>query len=296
MKDYIVRATAANGSIRAFAARTTASVSEAARIHNLYPVASAALGRVITAAAMMSADMKGGRSTVSLVVKGDGPLGSIVTVASSNGFLKGYVDNPQLDLPLNPHGKLDVGGAVGRNGKLTIIKDLGLKEPYVGQVELVSGEIGEDLARYYWTSEQQPSVVALGTLVNHDLTIKAAGGYIIQPMPDADEGVIARIEKSLQMLPPISALIDEGKTPEEVLETILGDLELKIHPGLEVEFACDCSRERLEGIVLSLGEAEIRDILEKEGKAELVCRYCSSKYLFSAAELEALLKQSRRPD
>jgi molecular chaperone Hsp33 len=291
--DYVIRATAGQGSVRAFAARTTELVSEAARIHGLYPIASAALGRVLTAAGLLAVDMKSLNNVLSIIVKGSGPLGSIVSVARADGTIKGYVDNPRIDMPLNEMGKLDVGGAVGLDGKLTIIKDLGLKEPYVGQVDLVSGEIGDDIANYFWVSEQQPSVVALGVLVDQDLSIRAAGGYIIQPMPDADEQVISSIERKLTELPPISALMDQGHSPEEVLEMILGDFDVKINGKTPLQFQCDCSRERLERVVISLGKEELEDIIETDGQAELVCHYCNTKYHFNRGELQTLLDQAK---
>ena len=290
--DYVVRGTAGQGSVRVFAARTTELVSKAADIHGLYPVASAALGRVLTAAGMMAVDMKGSDDVLSIIIKGSGPLGSVVSVAKSNGTIKGYVNQPKVDLPLNHLGKLDVGKAVGPEGKLTVIKDLGLKEPYVGQTDLVSGEIGEDIANYFWVSEQQPSVVALGVLVNPDLSIKAAGGYIIQPLPDANEEIIDSLEQRLHELPAISCLIDEGKSPEEVLELLLGDFELKLLDKSPLKFECDCNRERLERVVLGLGKEELQDIIETEGKAELVCHYCNTKYNFNKEQLTALLKQA----
>lgn len=291
--DYVIRATAGQGSVRAFAAKTTDLVAHAARTHDLYPIASAALGRVLTAAGLMAVDMKSMNNVLSIVVKGSGPLGNIASVARPDGRIKGYVGNPHVDLPLNQHGKLDVGGAVGLEGNLTIIKDLGLKEPYVGQVDLVSGEIGEDIANYFWVSEQQPSVVALGILVNPDLTIRAAGGYIIQPMPDADEQIISSIERKLAEMPPISSLIDQGSTPEQILEMILGEFGLNINGKTELRFECDCNRERLEGVVLGLGREELQDIIETEGEAELVCHYCNTKYQFNRQELQALLEQAR---
>lgn len=290
--DYVVRATAGQGSVRAFAARTTELVSKAAGIHGLYPVASAALGRVLTAAGMMAVDMKGSDNVLSIIVKGSGPLGSVVSVAKSNGTMKGYVDHPKVDLPLNQLGNLDVGNAIGPDGKLTVIKDLGLKEPYVGQTDLVSGEIGEDMANYFWVSEQQPSVVAVGVLVNPDLSIKAAGGYIIQPLPDANEEIIANLEIKLRELPAISSLIDEGKSPEEVLELLLGEYELKLLDKTPLKFECDCNRERLERVVLGLGKMELQEIIETEGEAELVCHYCNTKYDFNKEQLSALLEQA----
>ena len=287
--DYVVRGVAGQGSIRAFAVRTTQLVSQAAKIHGLYPVAAAALGRVLTAAGMMAVDMKNSSNVLSIVVKGTGPLGSIVSVAKADGTLKGYVDYPQTDLPLNEAGKLDVGSAVGREGKLTVIKDLGLKEPYVGQIDLVSGEIGEDIANYFWASEQQPSAVALGVLINPDLSVKAAGGYIIQPLPDADEEIINRIEKKIAEVPAISTLVEQGRTPEEILEILLGEIELKLLGKTSLKFKCDCNRERLERVVLGLGKEELEDIIQTEGEAELTCHYCNTKYHFSKEQLESLL-------
>ena len=287
--DYVVRGVAGQGSIRAFAVRTTQLVSQAAKIHGLYPVAAAALGRVLTAAGMMAVDMKNSSNVLSIVVKGTGPLGSIVSVAKADGTLKGYVDYPQTDLPLNEAGKLDVGSAVGREGKLTVIKDMGLKEPYVGQIDLVSGEIGEDIANYFWASEQQPSAVALGVLINPDLSVKAAGGYIIQPLPDADEEIINRIEKKIAEVPAISTLVEQGRTPEEILEILLGEFELKLLGKTSLKFKCDCNRERLERVVLGLGKEELEDIIQTEGEAELTCHYCNTKYHFSKEQLESLL-------
>lgn len=287
--DYVIRGVAGQGSIRVFAARTTQLVSKATKVHGLYPVAAAALGRVLTAAGMMAVDMKNNSNVLSIVVKGTGSLGSIVSVAKADGTLKGYVDHPRVDLPLNEAGKLDVGSAVGREGKLTVIKDLGLKEPYVGQTDLVSGEIGQDIANYFWVSEQQPSAVALGVLVNPDLSIKAAGGYIIQPLPDADEEIINKMERKIAEMPAISALVDQGHSPEEILELLLGEFELKLLKKTPLKFKCDCNRERLERVVLGLGREELEDIIQTDGKAELVCHYCNSKYHFNKEQLEGLL-------
>lgn len=292
MKDYVIRATACDGLIRAFAARTTNLTGEAQRIHNLFPEAAAALGRVMTAAVMMAADMKGDSNTVSIIVKGSGPLGSILAVASPIGSVKGYVSNPYVDIPLNQFGKLDVGSAVGPKGKLTVIKDLGLKEPYIGQVELVSGEIGDDITNYFWVSEQQPSAVALGTLVNPDMSVKASGGFIIQLMPGADNLVIEKVENKLAEIQSVSSMIDQGFSPEDILNAVLGDMELKCNTKNELYFKCDCSKERLEKVIISLGEKEIRDIIEKDGKAELVCHYCNQKYQFNKNELKKLLDQA----
>lgn len=287
--DYVVRATAAKGQIRAFAVDLTETVREAAKLHDLFPLASAALGRTMVAAVMIAADMKSADNSVSIIIKGGGPLGNIIVTAKANGTVKGYVDNPYVDLPLNKYGKLDVRAGVGIDGMLTVIKDLGLKEPYAGQIELVSGEIAEDLAHYFWYSEQQPSVIALGVLVNPDSTIRAAGGYIVQPLPGADDQIIDKLEKVVGQAAPITTMIDQGMRPEDVLDTILGDMDLRLNDRLDYKFLCDCSRERLEGLVLSLGKQEIEDIIKKEGKAEMICHYCSSKYLFGRDDLNRLL-------
>lgn len=290
MKDYIIRATAAEGYIRAFAAQTTQMVETARKTHNLYPIASAALGRTMTAASMMAIDLKNERDTLSIIIKGGGPIGSIVVVANAKGMVKGYVDNPFVDLPLNSEGKLDVAGAVGTNGKLTVIKDYKLKEPYIGQVDIVTGEIAEDITYYFAVSEQQPSATALGVLVNPDLSIKASGGFIIQPMPGAPDELIEDIEKKLSKTTPVSTQIANGKTPENILEDIIGEYGLKINQYLDVLFKCDCNRKRLESVLISLGKEELEDILKNDGKAELVCHYCNKKYNFNADELKELIR------
>ncbi len=291
--DYVVRGVAGQGSVRAFAATTSDLVSEAARLHGTYPIATAALGRVLTAAGLMAVDMKNKSDVLSIIVKGDGPLGNVVSVAKADGTMKGYVDQPKVDMPLNENGKLDVGKAVGGlDGKITVVKDLGLKEPYVGQTDLVSGEIGDDIANYFWVSEQQPSVVALGVLVNPDLSVKAAGGYIIQPLPGADEIIIASIEEKIKNLPPVTTMIDQGNSPEEILNILLGDFDLKVWDPIPLHFQCDCNRERLERVVLSLGREELTDIIQTEGQAELTCHYCNTQYHFNKEELATLLEQA----
>lgn len=293
MNDYVIRVTAANGYIRGFAARTTDLVQEAQRLHGLSPVASAALGRTMTAAIMLAADMKGKKDTLSIIIKGDGPLGSVVVVANSDGDIKGYVSNPNVDLPLNAQNKLDVSAAVGKNGRITVIKDLGLKEPYIGQADLISGEIGEDVAYYLTVSEQQPSAVALGVLVNPDCSVKAAGGYIIQALPGAPDEVIADIEKRISSIPSISRQFDEGKSPEEVLEGILGEYGMQVKAVKDVRFKCDCNRERLKYILMGMDEKELVDIIEKDKRAEVICHYCNRKYVFEQEELKELLEKKR---
>jgi molecular chaperone Hsp33 len=292
MKDYIIRATAANGSIRAFAADTTHLVEEARKAHGMYPVSSAALGRALTAAAMMSIDLKGEKDKLSITINGEGPLGSIVVIANSQGKVKGYAHNPFVDLSLNAEGKLDVAAAVGKNGRLTVIKDYHMKSPYVGQTELVTGEIAEDLAYYYTVSEQQPSAVGLGVLVNPDGSVKAAGGFIVQPLPDAPDEVISHIEEKLARIASVSLLIEQGKTPEEILSELLDPYDIKVNGYIEPLYQCDCSRQRLESVIISLGSEEIKDIIEEEGKAEVTCHYCNKKYAFSCSELENLLTQA----
>jgi molecular chaperone Hsp33 len=289
-KDYIIRATAADGQVRAFAATTTNLVAHAQRIHGLSPVAAAGLGRLMTAAAMMGIDMKGEGNSLSIILRGGGPLGSLVVVATSSGKIKGYVDNPNVYLPLNSYGKLDVSGAVGKEGKLTVIKDLGLKEPYVGQVDIVSGEIGDDIAFYMASSEQKPSAVGLGVLVDVDSTVSAAGGFMIQPLPGASEEIIEKIENRISNIPGVSTLISEGKTPEEILKTLLDDYELKVHDKIYPYFLCDCNRERLESVLITLGRDELEDILKKDGKAELVCHYCNKKYIFDYDDIQKLIE------
>lgn len=292
MKDYIVRATAADGNIRAFAATTTNLVGEAQKIHGLYPIASAALGRTMTAAVMMAIDMKGQGDTLSIVIKGEGPIGSIVVVTKNDGNTKGYVDNPHVELPLNSQGKLDVSGGVGKQGKLTVIKDLGLKEPYAGQVDLVTGEIGEDIAYYMAFSEQKPSAVGLGVLVNPDGSIRAAGGFIIQPLPGAPVELIDEIEARISQIPPISTMIDQGMKPEEILGKVLGSMNLKINDMAHPVFACDCNRPRLESVLLTIGKKELEAILEDDGQAELVCHYCNTTYNFNEQDIRRLIENA----
>jgi molecular chaperone Hsp33 len=287
--DYAVRAMDKRGHIRAFAAVTTGLVGQAAKLHRCSPTAAAALGRSLTAAALTGLMLKNDSDRLTLQVMGGGPIGRIVVVANARGEVKGYVDNPAADLPLNAAGKLDVGGVVGKKGQLTIIKDLGLKEPYIGKVDLVSGEIAEDMAAYFTYSEQTPSAVALGVLVDKDLSVRAAGGYLVQLMPGVGEEEAAGIEERLYGIKPVSALIDEGLSPEEILKHVLQDNGLKFLEKRPLSLKCDCSRERLEEVLISLGKEDIRDLLEKEGKAELVCHFCNKKYVFEAEELEGLL-------
>jgi len=291
--DYITRVVSSDGAIRAYAAITTDMVNEAQRIHHMYPIPIAALGRTLTAAAMMGAMLKGENDTLTLQIKGDGPLGGIVAVADSRANVKGYVYNPDVDLPLKPNGKLDVGGAVGRNGYLSVVRDMGLKEPYTGQVPLVTGEIAEDLTYYYARSEQVPSAVALGVLVDVDLTVKVSGGFIIQLMPEADEKVAEKLESIISSIPPVTKMISEEMNAEDILKKVLDGFELGSFDRLNTQYRCDCSQERIERALISLGEKELTDIIENQGEAELTCHFCDKKYHFNKFELQDLLNKSK---
>ena len=292
MEDYIVRATAAEGTIRAFACVSTEMVAEARRVHNLSPLASAALGRTMTAAAMMSIMLKGPKDTLTIQIKGGGPLGGIIVAADTFANVRGYVYNPQVDLPLNPAGKFDVGAAVGKGGYMNVIKDMGLKEPYIGYVNLVSGEIGEDLAYYYAYSEQVPSVVSLGVLVNPDESIANAGGYIIQLMPGAEENVVDFLENKVNSLPSVTRLLAEGNRAEDILEMVLGEKGLKFVDETGCRYKCNCSRERMERALLSLGRKEIKELIEDQHDAELQCHFCNTKYHFTEGQLREYLELS----
>ena len=291
MDDYILRATAADGLIRAFAATTKNTVQTARSLHNTTPFASAALGRLLTAGAMMGTLLKGEKDLVTLQIKGDGPIEGLLVTADSKGRVKGYPFNPNVDIPPKSPVKLDVGGAVGK-GYLTVIKDLGLKEPYVGKTELVSGEIAEDLTYYYAKSEQIPTAIALGVLVDTDTSIKAAGGFIIQLMPGATLEVATMLEKRITHLKYITELLDRGETPETILDAVLGDMDLEIIDKMPTEFYCDCSRERVEKALISIGEKDLRTILEEDKKAEISCHFCNKVYNFDEADLKKLLDEA----
>ena len=288
--SYILRGTSKNHGIRIFAADTTSMVEEARRLHNTSPVASAALGRALTASSIMGIMMKGDNDKLTLSINGKGPLGTIVCVADSKGTVKGYVSNPLVDIPSRADGKLDVGSAVGINGLVTIIKDMGMKEPYTGQYPLVNGEIAEDLTAYYAYSEQQPSAIALGVLVDVDYSIKAAGGFIVQLMPEAEEKDIDILEKNLSQITSVSHLIDEGKIPEDLINLVLKDLEPIIYEKIPVSYKCDCSRERIEKALISIGKKDLDEIIKEDKLAEISCHFCNTVYHFNEAELIDLRK------
>lgn len=292
MSDYIVRAVAAEGMIRAFAAVTTEMVREAVRIHETSGVASAALGRTLTAAAIMSKMFKNDRDVLTIQIKGDGPLGGIIAVSDSKANVKGYVNNPSVYLPLNSAGKFDVAGAIGKNGYLNVIKDLGMKEPYVGYVDLYTGEIGEDIAYYFAFSEQVPSIVSLGVFVAPDESVQNAGGYLIQLMPGADEELISYLEEKAAGLSSITSMLDSGKSPEEILEMILGEKGLEISENSPCRYLCNCSRERMERNLISLGSKDILEMALEQHDAELQCHFCNEKYYFTENELMALIQDN----
>lgn len=291
MKDYIIRAATDSGSIRAFAAYTKNTVNQAQIFHCTSAVATAALGRLLTVGSMMGATLKGDDDIITLQVNGDGPLGRMIVVADSKSDVKGCVGNPAVELPLNSAGKLDVGGAVGKEGFLTVIVDLGLKEPYIGKIPLVSGEIGDDMTKYFAVSEQVPSAVGLGVLVDRDLSVKTAGGFIIQVMPEASEAEISALEKNIAEFSSVTALLDEGKTIEEILEIVLKGIDYHITDKLDTRYFCNCSREKVEKTLITIGPDEIRDIIETDGHAQLECHFCNSKFEFTKEDLEALLKE-----
>ncbi len=293
MNDYMIRATAADGQIRAFAATTRDMVENAKNAHNTSPVATAALGRLMTAAAMMGADLKGEKDLLTLRIEGSGPLGGLLVTANGHGDVKGYAFNPDVMLPPNAQGKLDVGGSLDL-GVLSVIKDIGLKEPYVGQTQLVTGEIAEDLTYYFATSEQVPSSVALGVLMNKDNTVRQAGGFIIQLLPGASDEVIDKLEAKLSGISSITALLNAGKTPEEILTDILGEFGLEILSKMPVQFRCDCDRSRVEKAIISIGKKEIQDMINEGREIEVNCQFCNKHYKFSVDELEDMLKRATR--
>ncbi len=286
-KDYIVRAMAGNGQIRAFVA-TTRNLTEYARCsHNTSPVVTAALGRMLTAGALMGGMMKGDADLLTLKIQGNGPMSGITVTADSKGNVKGYPNVPDVMLPPNSQGKLDVGGAIGL-GVLSVIKDLGLKDPYVGQVELKTGEIAEDLTYYFATSEQIPSAVALGVLMNKENTVRCAGGFVIQLMPFASDELVDELEKKLAILPSITTLLDRGMTPEDILEFVLEGFEPKIVDRLDTQFLCNCDKKRVEKALISIGKKDIDEMISEGNEIELKCHFCNSAYHFSIDELKEL--------
>lgn len=292
MNDYIIRATAANDQIRAFAAVTTEMVETAREHHNTSPVATAALGRLLTAGAMMGSMMKGEKDVLTLQIKAGGPLQGITVTADSQGNVKGYVGNPDVCIPANSQGKLDVAGAVGP-GFLTVIKDMGLKEPYSGQVMLQTCEIAEDLTYYFATSEQVPSAVGLGVLMNKNNTVRQAGGFIVQLMPFAEEEVISRLEQNVQKINSVTNLLEEGHTPESLLEKVLEGFDVQINEKMDTRFCCNCSKERVAKALISIGRKELNEMIQEGKPIEMNCHFCNTNYNFTVEELKEILRRCK---
>lgn len=292
MNDYIIRATAANDQIRAFAAVTTEMVETAREHHNTSPVATAALGRLLTAGAMMGSMMKGEKDVLTLQIKAGGPLQGITVTADSQGNVKGYVGNPDVCIPANSKGKLDVAGAVGP-GFLTVIKDMGLKEPYSGQVMLQTCEIAEDLTYYFATSEQVPSAVGLGVLMNKNNTVRQAGGFIVQLMPFAEEEVISRLEQNVQKINSVTNLLEEGHTPESLLEKVLEGFDVQISEKMDTRFCCNCSKERVAKALISIGRKELNEMIQEGKPIEMNCHFCNTNYNFTVEELKEILRRCK---
>lgn len=292
MNDYIIRATAANDQIRAFAAVTTEMVETAREHHNTSPVATAALGRLLTAGAMMGSMMKGEKDVLTLQIKAGGPIQGITVTADSQGNVKGYVGNPDVCIPANSKGKLDVAGAVGP-GFLTVIKDMGLKEPYSGQVMLQTCEIAEDLTYYFATSEQVPSAVGLGVLMNKNNTVRQAGGFIVQLMPFAEEDVISKLEQNVQKINSVTNLLEEGHTPESLLEKVLEGFDVQINEKMDTRFHCNCSKERVEKALISIGRKELNEMIQEGKPIEMNCHFCNTNYTFTVEEMKEILRKCK---
>ena len=293
MNDCIVRAMSKDGMVKAAAVYTRGITERARKIHHLTPVATAALGRALAGVSMIGNALKGQGESVTLQIKGGGPLGTVLAISDAEGNVRGYVGDAAVDLPLRPDGKLDVGGAVGHDGTLTVIKDLGLKEPYVGTIDLLGGEIAEDIAAYFVESEQIPSACGLGVLVDRDRSVLASGGYLIQLLPGAGEDVIAKVEGGIYAAPSVTNLLKDDPDPAHLLQTVLSDFDLEILETSPIEYRCYCSRERTERALLSLGSAELEDMLQEQGGAELTCQFCDRVHVFSGDELRTMIAELR---
>lgn len=288
--DYMIRAMDKKQTFRLFMVRSTDTVEEARQHHKTSPTASAALGRSLTAGLMMGYMMKNEQDKLTININGGGPIGTIMVVSNNSGQVKGYVGNPKVDLDLKENGKLNVGGAVGRDGKLTVMMDIGMKEPYVGSTDLVTGEIGEDIAFYYYLSEQQNTAVALGVLVDTDYTIKSAGGFMVQTLPFIEEEDLEKLENTLNNLKSVSDYFDNDKDVEEIAKEIFSDFDIEILDKVPAAFSCDCSEERMEQALISLGKDDLKEIIEEDEKIETVCHFCSKKYMFEGDKLKNILK------
>lgn len=292
MSDYMVRATAANNQIRAFAATTKELVEEARSRHNTSPIATAALGRLLTGGVMMGSMLKNEKDMLTIQIQCDGPIGGLTVTADAAGKVKGYVEHPDVILPPNKKGKLDVAGALGL-GVLSVIKDMGLKEPYVGQTILTTSEIAEDLTYYFATSEQVPSSVGLGVLMEKDNTVKQAGGFIIQVMPFVEDAVVSRLEENIGKIDSVTSMLDQGMTPEEILATVLEGFDVEVTDRIEPEFYCNCSKERVEKALISIGKKEIQEMIEEGKEIEMNCHFCNTNYTFTVEELKDISRKSR---
>ncbi len=293
MKDYVIRATAGDGQIRAFVATTKGMVEKARELHQTTKVATAALGRTLTATSMMGLMMKNDGDKLTVIIKGNGPIGNVLATANSKGIVKGYVDNPNVVVPDYENGKLNVAAAVGTEGTVRVTKDLGLREPYNGSYPIVSGEIAQDLTYYFAVSEQTPSVVALGVLTKEE-EVEYAGGFIIQLMPDAVEENITKLEENVAKLDSITNMLKAGNTPEDILNIVLDGLNPQILDKCEVGFECECSKERVEGVLISLGKQQLSEIIEEDKQAEIGCQFCNTKYVFDEDELNSVLDKMNK--
>ena len=289
--DKIVRAISSDGLVQAAAICSRDLTERARQIHNASPVATAALGRALSAASLMGNALKGQGASVTLQFKGGGPLGTLLVVSDAEGNVRGYAVNPQTDLPLRPDGKLDVGTAVGCEGTLTVIKDLNMREPYVGTVDLLGGEIAEDVAAYFVESEQIPTACGLGVLVDRDRSVKAAGGYLIQLLPGAGEDTIVKVEGGIMAAGSVTSFLEKDDDPEHLLRHVMSDFDLKVFDATEVEYRCYCSRERVERALVALGREEVENIIREQGGCEMTCQFCDAVYKFTAEDLGKLLKE-----
>ncbi len=289
----LLRAISHDGSVMMCVADTTDIVYTAEQYHKTSAVVTAALGRLLTACSMMGAQLKNREDSITLRLKGDGPAGVLIAVSDSLGNVRGYVENPIVEIPLNAYGKLDVRGAVGQEGSLYVIRDVGLKDPYIGSVPIVSGEIAEDITNYYATSEQTPTVCGLGVLVNPDLTVRAAGGYLIQLLPGADDATIDRLEENIGKLDPVTTMLDSGMTVQDILNKALDGFFPEILEESQVDYRCDCTQQRVEKMLISLGKTELQNMIDEDEQCEVACHFCNKKYHFNKQQLQALLESAK---
>lgn len=294
MTDRLVRAITADGMVKATAVTTRELTERARQIHKTLPVVTAALGRTLAAASMMGNALKSEGASLSIQVRGGGPVGAIVAISDSEGNVRGYAEHPQVDLPLRSDGKLDVGAAVGCDGTLTVIKDLHMKEPYIGSVQLLGGEIAEDIAQYFVESEQIPTACALGVLVGRDQSVRCAGGYLIQLLPGAGEDIISKVEAGVYAAGAVTKLLTANDDPEAMLRAVLSDFELEVLETAPVAYHCTCSRDRVERALLSLGAEELQQLIDEQGQAELTCQFCDQVHRFSGEDLRRILERARK--